>query len=84
MSYVREITPSYLQNRHILRNVLSPEGSFSYKAVFYNRTLNKKKTIQEHAWDIKHLAIKAYPGYNLKFLEHVIVQKFIEGFGITA
>lgn len=87
MAYIRETTPSFLRNYDSLKNALlqrfnPPENCFSYRAAFNNRTLNEDETLQAYAWDLKLLAIRAYPDHTLQLLEHIIVQQFIKGLGI--
>ena len=56
-----------------------PENCSIYKSVFKNRQLNEGESIIAYGWDLKHLALKAYPDQTLQSLEPLIIKQFIHG-----
>ena len=54
----------------------------SYKVAFKNRTLREGEDIIEYGWDLKYLAVKAYPDQLLETVEPLIIKQFINGLGI--
>lgn len=56
-----------------------PENCSIYKSVFQKRQLNEGESIISYGWDLKHLALKAYPDQTLQSLEPLIIKQFIHG-----
>ena len=57
-------------------------SQLSYIGVFYKRKLFEGGTITAYGWDLKRLAIKAYPDQLIHDLQPLIIKQFIYGLEI--
>ena len=53
-----------------------------YIETFYKRKLFEGETVTAYGWDLKHLALKAYPDQIIQDLQPLIIKQFIYGLGI--
>ena len=54
----------------------------SYIAAFYKRKLFEGETVTAYGWDLKRLALKAYPDQLIQDLQPLIIKQFIYGLNI--
>ena len=53
-----------------------------YRSFFYKRKLFEGGTVTAYGWDLKRLALKAYPDQLIHDLQPLIIKQFIYGLGI--
>ena len=54
----------------------------SYIEAFYKRKLFEGETVTAYGWDLKRLALKAYPYQLIQDLQPLLIEQFIYGLGI--
>lgn len=84
LSYIQSIIKTLPIEYEILKQILCktfepPENCWVYRTTFYERKRHENESLSAYGWDLKLLAMKAYPDHTLLSLEPVIVKQFICG-----